>query len=192
MKPKHTPISLRDYIKLKALNKLPPKYTLQLTDEEVSEIDSKLKNSTYKQVSHSYDINSSSILQRALTKVGYSNKYNRVRAKFNERYFKEIDTPEKAYILGFIAADGCVYRNTLSIEVAEKDKSVLEFIKSQFGFDKELDTNIRKGKVYCKIRITSSRLKNDLNRLGITERKTFDIKFIRLKDECLQRHLIHG
>lgn len=33
----------------------------------------------------------------------------------NENYFKEIDSPEKAYILGFLYADGCTSNNTISI-----------------------------------------------------------------------------
>lgn len=28
--------------------------------------------------------------------------------KYNEKFFKKIDTPQKAYWLGFLYADGCV------------------------------------------------------------------------------------
>lgn len=34
-----------------------------------------------------------------------------IRKKFNEDYFELIDTPEKAYFLGFIFADGCLIDN---------------------------------------------------------------------------------
>src|ERR1700722_6649692 len=42
--------------------------------------------------------------------------------KMNEDYFSNIDTEEKAYWLGFIAADGGVYANKLAINLGEKDE----------------------------------------------------------------------
>ena len=52
----------------------------------------------------------------------------RYRRKYalNEAFFEIIDSEEKAYWLGFIAADGCVYRRTLSINLNIKDKAHLE------------------------------------------------------------------
>ena len=50
--------------------------------------------------------------------------------KLNEHCFDEIDTEEKAYWLGFIAADGCVYKNSnawrLQINLKSSDKHHLE------------------------------------------------------------------
>ena len=43
-------------------------------------------------------------------------KYN-----FNENYFENIDTEDKAYFLGFITADGNVSGNTLNISQKESD-----------------------------------------------------------------------
>lgn len=57
----------------------------------------------------------------------------------NIHYFKKIDTYTKAYILGFIAADGALVPAkkgptiTLTITVKYEDKEVLEFIKSEIG-----------------------------------------------------------
>ena len=52
----------------------------------------------------------------------------RYRRKYalNETFFEVINSEEKAYWLGFIAADGCVYRRTLSINLNIKDKEHLE------------------------------------------------------------------
>lgn len=55
----------------------------------------------------------------------------------NPNYFDQIDTHAKAYILGFIAADGCITKSTsnknygLRIGLNIKDKAVIEFIKSE-------------------------------------------------------------
>lgn len=49
-------------------------------------------------------------------------------------YFSRIDTPAKAYVLGFLAADGCVSRSgQLSIYVHEKDGSVIELIRDELA-----------------------------------------------------------
>lgn len=37
---------------------------------------------------------------------------SRYKYSFNASYFNTIDTPEKAYWLGFIAADGCIIDTT--------------------------------------------------------------------------------
>lgn len=53
--------------------------------------------------------------------------------KLNEHYFDKIDTLEKAYILGFICADGWVSNNSnvLGFTIHNKDKEVLHFIKEE-------------------------------------------------------------
>lgn len=43
----------------------------------------------------------------------------------NEKYFDIIDSEKKAYILGFIYADGSVCRTTLNISLSEKDIEIL-------------------------------------------------------------------
>lgn len=57
-------------------------------------------------------------------------------------YFDKIDTKEKAYILGFIIADGHIGKNNQTIEVstAIKDKEIIEFISNELGstYDEDL------------------------------------------------------
>ena len=57
----------------------------------------------------------------------------------NQNYFKNIDTEEKAYILGFLAADGNIENNdntsqySVKIAVNSIDRKLLEDIKESFG-----------------------------------------------------------
>ena len=44
----------------------------------------------------------------------------------NETYFSEIDTKEKAYILGYLLADGYINNSTLEFGCALADKEILE------------------------------------------------------------------
>ena len=62
------------------------------------------------QIAKDYNVTASSIcgLLRRNGCVLRSNKINSRKYSFNENYFKNIDTAEKAYWLGFIAADGYV------------------------------------------------------------------------------------
>lgn len=55
----------------------------------------------------------------------------------NEHYFDVIDTPAKAYLLGFIAADGALVKSTnrncyyLTITIKYEDKVLLEFMQQE-------------------------------------------------------------
>ena len=49
--------------------------------------------------------------------------------------FDKIDTPEKAYALGFILADGCIEQNDIvEVSVALKDKEVVDFISTSVRY----------------------------------------------------------
>ena len=60
----------------------------------------------------------------------------------DEKYFEKIDSPEKAYWLGFIAADGNIYKreghlSLLSISIKDTDIKLLqEFQKELWNFPK--------------------------------------------------------
>lgn len=53
----------------------------------------------------------------------------------NPNYFEKIDTPNKAYFLGFIAADGCIVHDentkTLTITIHSKDRIILEKLREE-------------------------------------------------------------
>ena len=60
-------------------------------------------------------------------------------SKANQEYFKIIDTPHKAYLLGFITADGAVTgkkdcpASSCAIKVEESDKDIILFAKSEIN-----------------------------------------------------------
>jgi hypothetical protein len=98
-------------------------------------------------------------------------------------FFEKIDSHDKAQILGFIAADGCVtdskergvnHCNTLHINIQEQDKDYLEIIKEKMKQTKPLETNR-----LCQaiLRINSNKMVRDLNALGISSRKSLTLAF---------------
>lgn len=104
--------------------------------------------------------------------------------QLNENYFKNWSS-NMAYILGFIAADGCILNSTFSdgktknllrINLQATDAELLEKIKDELNYkgdltyfkaklkDKEFDT--------VSLAINSKIIIEDLKKLGITERKS--------------------
>lgn len=109
--------------------------------------------------------------------------------KGNVHYFDNIDSYAKAYIVGFIAADGCLttYKNTttLTITINYDDKAILEFIKSEIGnshklLEIERPATYNKSKIIHHIRysISDYNINKALNKLGITPRKSLTLKNI--------------
>lgn len=117
--------------------------------------------------------------------------------------FSTIDTEEKAYWLGFLAADGCitVHKNGskyIKLALAVKDKEHLEKFKSFLNVNNKISTyktgNSRTSeKKYecCEIRIGSNTMAADLAVHGIVPRKSHTMKFPKLTKE-LVRHYIRG
>lgn len=99
--------------------------------------------------------------------MGRKRKYS-----LNENYFDVIDTRNKAYILGFIYADGSVYNNYFSIIVNQKDKSVLDFIKQELNYGGPLYVREQ----YVRLHFSSKKIFNSLNHLGIVQNKTYVTK----------------
>lgn len=106
---------------------------------------------------------------------------------YNEDYFKEIDTAEKAYWLGFLYADGCItrfYKNeklkSMSLELTLKDEDCEHLIK----FNNALNSNVPiqhriiAGKYKAdRMVINSTKMCRDLIKLGCTPAKSLTLEF---------------
>lgn len=123
----------------------------------------------------------------------------------NEKYFETIDTESKAYWLGFIYADGYIlskrkYGNRkLGIAISEKDEEHL------YRFKKDINSNclIKKYSVvgynnqnsnYVRVLLTSKKLTDDIEKLGVFEHKTEILKFPTKKQVPISflSHFIRG
>lgn len=114
------------------------------------------------------------------------------RYDINENYFDNIDSEEKAYIVGFILADGCNYppTNQVKITINERDIDVLKKIR------RELETNIPfyypPNKNQVNLTITNEHISLTLNDLGIVQNKTHKVVFPEWLDKDLYSHFIRG
>lgn len=123
------------------------------------------------------------------------NWFNTIKA--NYYFFDNIDTEEKAYILGFIAADGYVGDNTMRIGLNSIDIEILEKIKVCLESDakikvyNQLCTLNNKVSEICLLAFTNSHMINSLRNLGLTKNKTIDFKFPEIPKD-LYLHFIRG
>ena len=121
------------------------------------------------------------------------------RKPFNENFFENIDTPEKAYWLGFFYADGYNggSKNNHAIEfcLADADKD------SVFNFAKALNSRhkisqkrvVLNGKIFLSWRITikSKKMSSDLSKHGCIPNKTFYLSMPNI-NESLMSHFARG
>lgn len=99
-------------------------------------------------------------------------------------YFKVIDSDEKAYWLGFIAADGCVYigsrQHTLSLQLQRRDRHWLERLRDIIAPGAKLTDNA--GPNSTSLSIGSQELVHDLIIHGITPRKSLTLEWPKIPE----------
>lgn len=121
--------------------------------------------------------------------------------KRNSHYFDNIDTPNKAYVLGLIFADGNNYcipgKNALTIVLQDEDKSVLDRVRQEIEYDAPLKfCNMKKKKeIYhntYRLVVCDEYMCNKLLELGVDNNKSLKVKFPNYISEKLLPHFIRG
>lgn len=138
---------------------------------------------------------------------GITRKTGKV-ANMNHHYFDIIDTPEKAYWLGLLTADGCVQCRSesgnswvISLSLMKEDKYLVE----QFAKDVKTDLIVKEyinktgfqrkdGKPHIETRLSlfSTIMANDLKKYGVIPKKSLILENVPSISENLYRHFIRG
>lgn len=108
-----------------------------LTEKGLSFLSEELeRGNSYIQLAKIFDINPDTLAN--LAKENNIHKDNRRKYTINEHYFDIIDSKEKAYWLGFLAADGYVDQNRgiIDISLQEEDKSHIQRFLKAIGSNK--------------------------------------------------------
>ena len=118
----------------------------------------------------------------------------------NTEYFKQIDNEEKAYWLGFIAADGYLNKrgNTVGICLDINDSSHLEKFKTSIQYTGNIF--IRKSQFSKEHRITeksvieiySRELSKDIEKYGLDYNKSHSLSVISNIPKELVNHFVRG
>lgn len=172
--------------------------SLKWSQEEISFLKENYKKKTYAQLSKEMN-RSKNAISLKINQLGLKkSKYT-----YNHTYFKNIDTPNKAYWLGFIAADGNVSVNPetnsgeIKIILQAKDGNHLQKFNKSLNGNVEIKYGKRQcnlnGKIYSfsQIRLYSIEMANDLISYGIIPNKTFNLKFPSLNTSLIP-HFIRG
>lgn len=121
---------------------------------------------------------------------------------FCDEDFFSRENEEAFYWAGFIAADGCVRiktskysrLKTLEIVLSARDSEHLIKFKEHIKAQNPVKIYTTKdGFINCRIKITSAKIFDDLNKFGIIPRKSLVIKFPKwLEKHHLVRHFMRG
>ena len=131
-------------------------------------------------------------LKRRLNSAGVNTKLdvNSLRKKkiiypIDETYFEEIDTSDKAYILGLLYSDGWMCTNRKQIRLKLTDIDLLEKVKEKLNYDKPLTNNTKTKESHKEAKtliICNGKIYDDLIKLGCYTNKTFNCSLPKLND----------
>lgn len=107
---------------------------------------------------------------------------------WDETYFEKIDTEQKAYWLGFIAADGCVDHKEFRLHISERDLEHLIEFKNAIKSTHPIHFTANKSATFI---LGTKKIVKDLSALGIVHRKTYVLEYPFIPKR-LNRHFIRG
>ena len=94
----------------------------------------------------------------------------------DDNYFSNINTYNKAWLLGFLASDGTIRkeRNSIKIGLSAKDKEILEKIKEEVKIERDIkEYTTNNGFDIVELEWSSAKQKQDLAKYGIIPNKTY-------------------
>ncbi len=103
----------------------------------------------------------------------------RLNPKLIENYFEKIDSNEKAYWLGWIISDGSITNNPkqnkfqLELTIKKEDEEILHLLEKDLGVTNKVYPSQKK---YSRFSLGCKKLILDLEKLGISQNKTFSVK----------------
>ncbi|HLO11261.1 MAG TPA: LAGLIDADG family homing endonuclease [Pseudoneobacillus sp.] len=122
------------------------------------------------------------------------NKGNK-KHQLNESYFENIDSEEKAYWLGFIMADGCVYKQEstyrFQMNLNSKDKDTLVKLNQVISSDYEVKDKLVNNHPVSMLKINSKEFCEHLINKGVIPKKSGK-EVVPNIDRDLVRHFIRG
>ena len=148
---------------------------------------------TMKQVEDKYELSHPTVTKILKDVPRYSKaKLNNPNA--NERFFKNIDSEEKAYFLGLLISDGNVFKDStgrqasISITLDLKDEYMLKKFKEVL----QTNTSIAyDGRGCGQIAVRSNIMAEDLAKYGVVPRKSYSTYLPQISKEMMP-HLIRG
>lgn len=124
-----------------------------------------------------------------------------IRYNIDEDYFESIDTPDKAYILGYIIGDGYMFSSSrghgVSFHVSEDDFEAIDYIRKCLGYPPSViqfyTPNKKSEKPSIKLMLSRKKIYNDLVNAGLVNGShTSKESFVELSTPELTWHMLRG
>ncbi len=170
---------------------VPNQITHPWTFEEIDFLKNNIRKLTYKQMSKLLVKRSPASIQSKIRYLPFQQKIK--KHPVNSNFFKTW-SPEMAYVLGFIAADGniCHSGRAHTLHIACDDQDVIEKIKNVLSYKGPIHKKSRfNGKISYSLRICDPIIFKDLEKLGVTVRKSLTFTPPKVFRK-LTRHFIRG
>ena len=166
--------------------------------EEYVNTPNHLKNLT--KLAEKFGLKQSRTVSKILKDAGVIIYNTAQHTTIDETVFDVIDTEEKAYWLGFMYADGCVYAKEFRIELSlqgsdtEHLQKFANFLKSTKQDLVKVYKNYKHGKYdRCRVSVRSKHLWESLNNKGCIPNKSLLLTFpINIVPTHLIKHFIRG
>ena len=155
----------------------------------------KTKPMTYQELAENFGYSHPTICK--ILKEYRIKPYNKVQLfspNLVEDYFEHIDSEFKAYFLGLIITDGCIFskgsrQNLVNLTLKDSDCYILEEFKKEVKSNKKITSDGRG----CKsIQILSNKMVKDLKQYGLADNKSCKTIFPKNIPLHLFPHLIRG
>lgn len=154
------------------------------------------KQTTLKAIGEKYNV-SRNVIKRVLQENDINVRKTTNCYKANYNIFENIDTPLKAYWLGFLAADGCNYQRirngkfenaTIFINIHQKDRNQLVAFQDFLGTNAKIidyitNAGFSNNTPMCKMSVNSIKMSIDLADKGIIPKKSLILKPPNIDEE---------
>lgn len=159
-----------------------------------SEIIDFYNNHSIKETTEKYNI-SSAMLYKLVNSLKAIKKYGRVH-NFDQNYFEDINSPDKAYFLGWLYSDGNNFPSTgkIQLKLQINDVDILKLFAKYTNHNlQSISFNKRPiGKDQCTLRFCSMKMSKDLIEKGVVKAKSLILKFPDFIPDKLYNHFIRG
>ncbi len=141
------------------------------------------------------------LMERTLRSNGIDTKNDKpaqrgkVLYRIRDDYFAKIDSHEKAYILGFLYADGCNHRkqkwkSCVSIRLKSCDRYILEYFRDCIYLDVDRPLYVSKQQDGTGLNLSSKQISDDLLAIGMGPGKTIESHLPALNDELMASFML--